>query len=207
MADVTVQMIKELREMTGAGMMECKGALIEADGDMDKGAEILLKKSAAIAAKKAHRSAAHGQVKSYIHTREDGGVGTLGVMVEVNCETDFAARLPVFAEFVDKLTLHIAAAAPSYVKTDEIPEEEMAKQLEIFKAQMEDQNKPADILEKIAQGKLAKWRSEICLMDQVFALGQTKEEQITIDELLKQTIGKIGENIVINQFARFEIGA
>ena len=207
MSEVTVKMIKELREMTGAGMMECKGALIEADGNMDLAVEILIKKSAAIAAKKAHRSTGAGVVKSYIHSREDGGVGTLGVLVEVNCETDFAARTPIFTEFVDKLTLHIAAAGPKYIMSTEIPEEILNKQKEIFKAQLEEANKPPEILERIAEGKLKKWTEETCLLSQTYALAQGKEEQISVEEMLKHTIGKIGENIVIRRFARFDIAS
>ena len=206
MSSVTPKDIKKLRDMTGAGMMECKAALIEAEGDFDNATDILIKRSASIAAKKAHRETSHGMIGSYIHTKEDGGVGTLGVMVEVNLETDFAARSPKFKEFVDKLTLHIAAAAPKYLSIDEIPEEIVEKQKEIFVAQMEETNKPKDILEKIAEGKIKKWKSEVCLMDQVYCLAQDKEEAIPISEMLQQAIAKIGENMAIRRFARFGLG-
>jgi len=206
MSNITPKDIKKLRDMTGAGMMECKGALIEAEGDFDKATEILVKKSASIAAKKAHRETSNGMVASYVHTKEDGGVGTLGVLVEVNLETDFAARSPKFKEFVDKLTLHIAAAGPRYLSMDDIPEDVLDKQKEIFVAQMEGTEKPKEILEKIAEGKLKKWKSEVCLMDQVYALAQGKEEQIPISEMLRQAIGKIGENMMIRRFARFGLG-
>ncbi|MBM4372126.1 MAG: elongation factor Ts [Deltaproteobacteria bacterium] len=206
MSNVTPQDIKKLRDMTGAGMMECKAALLEAEGDFDKATEILIKKSAAIAARKAHRSASKGMIASYVHVREDGGVGSLGVLVEVNVETDFAARAPKFKEFVDKLTLHIAAAGPIYLSIDQIPEAVVEKQKEIFVAQMEETKKPKEILEKIAEGKLKKWKSDVCLLDQVYALAQSKEEQIPISEMVQQTIGKIGENIVIRRFARFALG-
>ncbi|MFH1533290.1 MAG: elongation factor Ts [Pseudomonadota bacterium] len=206
MSDVTPKDIKKLRDMTGAGMMECKAALIEAEGDFEKGTEILYKKSASIAARKAHRATSNGMIASYIHTKEDGGVGTLGVMVEVNLETDFAARSPKFKEFVDKLTLHIAAAGPKYLSIDEIPEEIIAKQKEIFVAQMEETNKPKEMLEKIADGKIKKWKSEVCLLDQIYALAQDKAEQIPISEMLQQAIGKIGENMAIRRFARFALG-
>lgn len=206
MSNVTPKDIKKLRDMTGAGMMECKGALIEAEGDFDKATEILVKKSASIAAKKAHRETSNGMISSYIHTREDGGVGTLGVIVEVNLETDFAARSPKFKEFVDKLTLHIAAAGPKYLSIEDIPEDILAKQKDIFVAQMEETKKPKDILEKIAEGKLKKWKTEVCLMDQIYALAQNKEEQVPISEMLKQAIGKIGENMIIRRFARFALG-
>ncbi len=206
MSNITAQDIKKLRDMTGAGMMDCKAALIEAEGDFDKGIEILVKNSASIAAKKAHREISNGMIASYIHTKEDGGVGTLGVMVEVNLETDFAARSPRFKEFVEKLTLHIAAAGPKYLSIEDIPEDILEKQKELFVAQMEETNKPKDILEKIAEGKLRKWKSEVCLMDQVYALAQDKDEQIPISEMLKQTIGKIGENMAIRRFARFGLG-
>jgi elongation factor Ts len=145
-------------------------------------------------------------IASYVHVREDGGVGSLGVLVEVNIETDFAARSPKFKEFVDRLTLHIAAAGPVYLTQDQIPPAVMDKQKEIFVAQMEETKKPKEILQKIAEGKLKKWMSDVCLMDQTYALAQSKEEQIPISEMLQQTIGKIGENIVIRRFARFALG-
>lgn len=206
MSNVTTSMIKELRERSGAGMMDCKAALLETDGDMDKAMEVLIKKSASIAANKGHRSTANGMIKSYIHTRQDGGVGTLGVMVEVNIETDFAARLPVFNEFVDKLCLHIAAAGPEYVNDEEIPSEQVEKQREMFVAQMEDSGKPENIVANIVEGKLKKWKEEITLMNQIYSLPATKEEAIPIRDMMQQTIGKIGENIVIKRFARFELG-
>jgi elongation factor Ts len=206
MSSITPKDIKKLRDMTGAGMMDCKAALTEAEGDFDKAIEILVKASASIAAKKAHREISNGMIASYIHTKEDGGVGTLGVMVEVNLETDFAARSPKFKEFVDKLTLHIAAAGPKYLSIDEIPEEIVEKQKEIFVAQMEETDKPKDMLEKIAEGKIKKWKSEVCLMDQIYCLAQDKEEAIPISEMLQQAIGKIGENMAIRRFARFALG-
>lgn len=206
MSDITPKDIKNLRDLTGAGMMECKAALIEAEGDPEKAKDILIKKSAATAARKSSRAASHGMIHSYIHTREDGGVGTLGVLLEVNIETDFAAKTPIFKEFVNKLALHIAAAGPLYLTEDQIPEELLNKQKEIFIAQLAESGKPAEVLEKIAVGKLAKWKEEICLMKQVYCLAADKEDAVPIPEMIQRAIGKIGENIVVRRFSRFELG-
>jgi elongation factor Ts len=207
MANITPKEIKELREITGAGMMECKAALIEAEGDMSKAQEILSKKSAAVAAHKATRAAVNGMIFSYIHSREDGGVGTLGVMIEVNIETDFAARNPIFKDFVKKLAMHIAAAAPIYMNETDIPADAIEKQKELFAAQLAESGKAPEFIEKIAIGKMEKWKEEVCLMKQTYSLAVNKEDAVPISEMVQGAVGKIRENIVIRRFARFELGA
>jgi len=197
MAEISAQLVKELREKTGARMMDCKKALAETAGDFAKAEEHLRKKGLAAAAKKASRAATEGAVASYIHMG-----GKIGVLVEVNCETDFVARTDGFQALVKDLAMHIAAAAPLYVKRDEVPADVIAKEIEIAKAQMRDQKKPEAILEKIALGKVEKYYEQFCLLDQPFV----KEDKKKVSEIITDAVAKIGENIQVRRFARFVLG-
>ena len=193
---ISAKQVSELRKSTGAGMMDCKKALLECDGDMGKAAEYLQKKNLAAVAKRSGRVAAEGSVGAYIHG------GRIGVLVEVNSETDFVGRGEAFQSLVRDVAMHIAAANPAYLDDSEIPEATVAKQKEIFLAQMEDMNKPANILERIVEGKLAKWKQEICLLDQPFV----KDPDKTVGKYVKETAAVIKENISIRRFVRFELG-
>ncbi len=197
MAEVNATQVKELREKTGAGMMDCKKALSEAGGDLAKAEEVLRKKGLSAAAKKSSRAATEGAVASYIHMG-----GKIGVLVEVNCETDFVARTEGFQALVKDIAMQIAAAAPQWVRREEVPAEVVAKELEIAKAQMRDQKKPEAILEKIAQGKLEKFYEQTCLLDQPFV----KEDKKKIHEVVTDAIAKIGENIQVRRFVRYALG-
>jgi len=197
MAEVSAQLVKELREKTGAGMMDCKKVLTEAGGDFAKAEELLRKKGLAAAAKKSARAATEGAVASYIHMG-----GKIGVLVEVNCETDFVARTDGFQALVKDVAMQIAAAAPQWVRREEVPADVVAKELEIAKAQMRDQKKPEAILEKIATGKLEKFYETHCLLEQLFV----KDDKKKIQDVLTEAIAKIGENIQIRRFARFVLG-
>ncbi len=197
MAEVSAQLVKELREKTGAGMMDCKKALTEAAGDLAKAEEVLRKKGLSAAAKKSSRAATEGAVASYIHMG-----GKIGVLVEVNCETDFVARTEGFQALVKDIAMQIAAAAPQWVRREEVPAEIVAKELEIAKAQMRDQKKPEAILEKIAQGKLEKFYEQFVLLDQPFV----KEDKKKVGEIITDAVAKIGENIQVRRFARFVLG-
>ena len=194
---ITAELVKELREMTGAGMMECKKALEETNGDIEKAVELLRERGIAKAGKKAGRIAAEGLVESYIH-----GDGRIGVLVEVNIETDFAAKNDEFKSFVKDIAMHIAAAAPKYLKREDVPAAEVQKEMEILKAQAMNEGKPAEIAEKMVQGRINKFFGEICLMEQAYV----KDPDVTIEELVKSKIATIGENINIRRFARFERG-
>jgi elongation factor Ts len=196
-AEITAKVVQELREKTGAGMMDCKRALTEAGGDFAKAEEVLRKKGLAAAAKKSARAATEGAVASYIHMG-----GKIGVLVEVNCETDFVARTEGFQALVKDLAMHIAAAAPQYLRREEVPPEVVAKEIEIAKAQMKDQKKPEAILEKIATGKVEKYYEQFCLLDQAFV----KDDKKKISEVLTDAVAKIGENIQVRRFARFVLG-
>ena len=207
MADITTAMIKALREWSGAGIMDCKAALQEADGEMDRAKEILRKRRADIAEGKAHRETKNGVVWSYMHIRDDGGVPSLGVMVEVNCETDFAARAPVFKEFVNQLCLHIAVASPRFLGPDEIPAAAAEKEKALYREGVLESGKPEKIVDRIVEGKMTKWYQGVCLLEQEFALAADKSEQKPMKELLKDTIGKLGENITIRRFIRYDLGA
>jgi elongation factor Ts len=195
MAQVSPALVKELREKTNAGMMDCKQALVEAGADIEKAEEILRKKGIASASKKASRSAKDGLISSYIHLQ-----GRVGVLIEVNCETDFVAKNENFREFVKDLTLHIAAAHPSYVSRDQVPAELIEREREIYRAQVK--GKPENVVEKIADGKLDKFYSSICLLDQAFI----KNPDQTIKDLVASKIAELGENIVIRRFARYAVG-
>ncbi|MBE6401522.1 MAG: translation elongation factor Ts [Opitutales bacterium] len=197
MAAITAQIVNELRSRTGAGLMDCKKALVETDGDMDAAAEILRKKGAATRDKKAGRSASQGTVASYIHMG-----GRIGVLVEVNCESDFVAKNELFQNFARDIAMHIAAAAPRFITREEVPAEEIAKETEIVKAQCE--GKPAMAIEKIVAGKLDKYYSEICLLDQPYVKDSTGKT--TVNDLITEQITKTGENIKISRFSRFQIG-
>ena len=194
---ISAEEVKELRGRTGQGMMECKRALEETGGDLDQAIELLRKKGLATAEKRAARSTAEGRIHSYIHHN-----GKVGVLVEVNCETDFVARNEQFQAFLNDLCLHICAADPTAVTRDEVPENLVETERRIGREQMADQGKPDDIIDKIVEGKLNKWYSQIVLLEQPFV----KDEDRTIEALLKDVIAQIGENIVIKRFARFELG-
>jgi len=194
---VTAAQVKELREKTGAGMLDCKKALEEAGGDMTRAAEILREKGLAAAASKAGRAATEGLVESYIH-----GEGRIGVLVEVNCETDFVAKTDNFRRFVRDIAMQIAAAAPKYVNKEDVPEEELNKEREILRSQALNEGKPEKIVDKMVEGRLAKYYSEVCLMEQQFI----KDPDQTVAQLLNSMIAQIGENISIRRFVRFELG-
>jgi elongation factor Ts len=189
-------MVAELREKTGAGLLDCKKALDEAQGNMEQAETILRKKGVASAAKKAGRSTSDGLVEAYIHVG-----GKVGVLVEVNCETDFVAKTDEFKAFCRDICLQIAAANPSYVRREEVPETELAKERDIASAQMA--GKPAAAVQKIVEGKLEKYYSQVCLMDQPFV----KDPEKTIKDLLTEKVAKLGENMQIRRFVRFQLGA
>ena len=195
--EITATTIKELRELTGAGILDCRKALTESDGDMQKAIEYLQKKSLASAAKKSGRIAAEGAVGSYIHMG-----GKIGVMCEINCETDFVARTEAFQLLVKDVCMHIAAMSPQFVDIDEVSADAVAKQREIFTEQMKESGKPANIIEKIVDGKVKKWYSEVCLLEQAFV----KDTDKTVRELLTGAVAKIGENIKVRRFARYALG-
>lgn len=188
-------LIKELREQTGAGIMDVKEALEEAGGERDAAIEVLRKKGLAKQAKKADRVANEGLVESYIHAG-----GRIGVLLEINCETDFVARTEDFKNLAKEIALHIAASNPLYISADEVPAEVIEKEKEIYKEQAGD--KSADVMEKMLEGKIAKYLEEVCLLNQPFV----KDADKTIGELLGEATGKMGENIVVRRFARFMLG-
>ena len=197
MADISANAVKELREKTGAGMMDCKKALTEAGGDFGKAEDVLRKKGLAAAAKKAGRIASEGMVASYIHMG-----GKIGVLLEVNCETDFVARTEGFQSLVKDLTMQIAASAPLYVRREEVPAPVVEKELEIARAQARDQKKPEAIIEKIASGKVEKFYKEFVLMEQPFV----KDDKKSIQDVVTEAVARIGENIQVRRFARFVLG-
>jgi elongation factor Ts len=195
--DISASQVKDLREKTGAGMMDCKKALTEAKGDMEGAIVILRKKGLASAQKKATRIAAEGMIGHYIHAG-----GKLGVLLEVNCETDFAARSNEFQSLVKDIAMHIAAQSPAYVKREDVPAEELQKEKDIYKEQARASGKPENIVEKIAEGKLDSYYQMVCLYDQPFV----KEPSMTIEQLINGLIGKVGENIRVRRFVRFKTG-
>ena len=195
MSEVSPTLVKQLREKTNAGMMDCKKALVESGGDLEKAEEILRKKGIASAAKKSVRSAKEGIVGSYIHLH-----GKVGVLVEVNCETDFVAKNHTFRELVKDITLHIAAAHPLYVSREQVPRKSIERERNIFRAQIA--GKPEPVLDKIVQGKLEKYFSTVCLLDQAFI----KNPDQTIRELVSSKIAELGENIVVRRFTRYAVG-
>ncbi len=196
MATVTVKLISDLREKTGAGLLDVKKALDEAQGNLDAAETILRKKGVASAAKKAGRSTSEGLVESYIHVG-----GKVGVLVEVNCETDFVAKTDEFKSFCRDVCLQIAAANPTYVRREEVPEAELAKERDIAAAQL--QGKPPAAVQKIVEGKLEKYYSQVCLLDQPFV----KLPEKTVKDILTEKIAKLGENMQVRRFVRFQLGA
>src|SRR3954447_8730463 len=196
MADISAALVKELRERTGAGFMDCKRALTDADGDLDKATAVLRERGLAAAAKKADRDAREGLVSSYIHTG-----GRVGVLIEVNCETDFVARTDEFQRLVRDLAVQVAGLAPLYVDADAIPPAALESRKAALAADRAPAGKPADIRDKIIEGQLKKWFKEVCLLDQPF-----RDEEFDVRELITRRIATIGENIVVRRFARFQLG-
>ena len=193
---ITASDIKELREQTGVGMMDCKKALTEANGEFDKAVDLLRQKGLASAAKRAGRSASEGLIGSYIH------MDKIGVMVEVNCETDFVARTDDFKDLVKDIAMHIAAASPLYLSREDVPENVLSKEKEIFKAQIT--NKPDNVVEKIIEGKIEKFYAENCLLEQVFV--KDPEGKQKIKDLIIEKVAKLGENIILRRFVRYQLG-
>ncbi|MGZ4123411.1 MAG: translation elongation factor Ts [Tumebacillaceae bacterium] len=194
---ISAALVKELREKTGAGMMDCKKALVETNGDLDKAIDFLREKGLAAAAKKAGRIAAEGLVESYIHAG-----GKLGVLVEINCETDFVAKNDDFRNFVKDIAMHIAASKPLYITREEVPQEVLEHEKEILRAQALNEGKPANIVDKMVEGRVVKYYKEFCLLEQPFVKNPDK----TIETLVKEKISTIGENISIRRFVRWEMG-
>jgi elongation factor Ts len=194
---ITADQVKQLREMTGAGMMECKKALAETGGDLEKAVDTLRKSGAAKAEKRSGRTANEGRVDAYIHPGN-----RVGVLVEVNCETDFVARTDEFGELVRSIAMQVAAAGAEYVRREEVPPELVARERDILLAQVEGQGKPAAILEKIIDGKLNKFFAEVCLLEQPYI----RDDKRTVSDIVQDAISKTGENIVVRRFARFRLG-
>ena len=197
MANISAALVKQLREKTGAGMMDCKNALSEVEGDVEKAIELLRKKGLATAQKRAGRALSEGMIQSYIHM-----TGKLGVLVEVNCETDFVAKNEDFQEFTKNIAMHIAATNPLGIKPEDISQEIIEKEKEIYRAQALDMGKPENVIDKIVEGKLNKFYEESCLLNQPYV----RDTDISITDLLNQMIAKIGENISIKRFVRYQIG-
>lgn len=196
MTKISADLIRELREKTGVGMMECKKALTESDGDFEKAIDFLRQKGLATAVKKAGRTASEGLVESYIH------MGKIGTLVEINCETDFVARTEDFRELVKDVAMQIAASNPVYLSREDIPQDVVEREKEIYRAQVAD--KPPQVMEKIIEGKLEKYYTDVCLLDQVF-IKDTEQKQ-KVKDLITEKISKLGENIVIRRFSRFQLG-
>ncbi len=194
---VDAKTVKELRDRTGSGMMDCKNALRETDGDIEKAIDFLREKGLAKAAKKASRTASDGRIFSYIHTN-----GKIGAMVELNCETDFVAKTDEFKELGHELCMQIAAAAPQYIRPEEVPEEDLEREKEIYRQQALDEGKPENILDKIAEGKLNKFYENNCLLEQVYIRDGDKK----VKDLVVEMIAKLGENMVVRNMSRFSIG-
>ncbi len=197
MADITATMVKELREKSGAPMMDCKNALTESKGDMEAAFTWLRKKGMATAAKKAARTTSEGTVTSYIHAG-----GKIGVLLEVNCESDFVARTTEFQNLVHDIAMHIAAVDPKFVRKEDVTPEAFEKEKDIYRSQAAATGKPAPVVEKIVEGKMAKFYEEVCLYQQPFI----KEQSISIEQLIAGVIGKLGENISVRRYARFKVG-
>jgi elongation factor Ts len=199
MADISAALVKELRERTGAGFMDCKKALTDADGDLDKAIALLRERGLAAAAKKSGRDAREGLVSSYIHTG-----GRVGVLIEVNCETDFVARNEEFVNFAREMAVHVASAAPRYVSAEDVPEDERAREMAVFEQQADD-SKPPDVRRKIAEGRFRKWLEEVVLLEQKH-VNTDRYDGRTIEQLRAEISAKTGENVVIRRFARFRVG-
>jgi elongation factor Ts len=197
MANITAEQVKQLRDKTGAGMMECKAALTEANGNMEDAITLLRKRGLAQAAKRAGRATAQGAIGSYIHMG-----GKIGVLVEVNCESDFVARTDDFNNLVKDVAMHIAAASPKWVRREEVPAADVDKEKSIYRAQMEKENKPANVIDKIIEGKLGSFYSQFVLLDQPFI----RDDKVSVSQLVAQASAKTGENIQISRFVRFRVG-
>jgi len=196
MTTISSEMIRDLREKTGAGMLDCKKALSESNGDLDKAVSVLRQKGLATAAKKAGRNASEGSIGSYIH------MGKIGTMVEINCETDFVARTDAFKELVKDVAMQVAAANPSYLSIEDVPQNVLEQEKEIYRAQITD--KPLKVIEKILEGKLEKFYTENCLLEQVFI--KDTEQKKRIKDLIAENVARLGENIIIRRFVRFQLG-
>ncbi|MBC8246785.1 MAG: translation elongation factor Ts [Deltaproteobacteria bacterium] len=197
MTAISAAMVKELRDKTGAGIMDCKAALTESDGNIEAAIDFLRKKGIATAKKRAGRAASEGTIQSYIHMG-----GKIGVMVEVNCETDFVAKNDDFRDFAKNIAMHIAATNPVGITPEDVPEDIIEREKDIYRAQALETGKPENILDKIAEGKLQKFFKENCLLQQPYV----RDPDMTVEDLLNENIGKIGENITISRFCRFQIG-
>ncbi len=195
--EISAQTVKELRDKTGAGMMDCKGALTETSGDMEKAIDVLRKKGVSRAANRAGRTANEGAIGSYIHMG-----GKIGVLVEVNCESDFVTRNETFQTFIKDIAMHVAASFPQYLAEEDVPEDVINREKEIYSDQAKNSGKPEKVIEKIVEGKLKKFYSEVCLLNQPYV----KDPDIKVSDYLKNVISTIGENIVIRRFARFQLG-
>jgi len=196
MSTITAGMIKELREKTGAGMMDCKKALTASEGDPEKAVDFLRQKGLASASKKASRTASEGLIESYIH------MGKIGTMVEINCETDFVARTDDFKELAKDIAMHIAAASPVYLSREDVPQDILEREKNIYRAQIE--GKPPHVIEKILEGKVEKFYADTCLLDQIFI--KDTEQKKSIKNLIDDNIARLGENIVLRRFVRFQLG-
>jgi elongation factor Ts len=194
---ITAEMVKQLRDKTGAGMMDCKSALTEANGDMEKAIELLRKKGLASAAKRAGRATNNGVIGHYIHMG-----GKVGVLVEVNCETDFVARTDDFQMLAKEISMHVAAADPKFVRREEIPAETLEKEREIYRAQFAGSGKPANVIEKIIDGKLESYYAQVCLLDQP----SVRDPNVTVSQMVAAATAKTGENVTVARFARFKLG-
>lgn len=195
--EVSALLVKDLREKTGAGIMDCKKALVDGGGDLEKAIEILRKQGIAKAVKKSGRKTTEGLIVSYVHPG-----GRIGVLLEVNCETDFVANTDVFKEFVKDLTLQVASAHPLYLLKEDVPEDFLEKEKEIFRTQALNEGKPEKVVDRIVEGRIKKFYEEVCLMEQPFV----KEDQVSIREFLERTVAKTGENIVVRRFTRYLLG-
>ncbi len=194
---ITAEMVKQLRDKTGAGMMDCKAALTESGGDMEKAIDLLRKRGVATAAKRAGRATKDGMIGHYIHMG-----GKVGVLVEVNCETDFVARTDDFQGLAREIAMHVAAADPRYVSRDQVPATDLEKEKEIYRAQFAGSGKPEQVIDKIVEGKLGSFYSQICLLEQA----SVRDPNVTIEQMLQAATAKTGENITISRFVRFKLG-
>jgi elongation factor Ts len=195
--EISAELVKKLRDRTGAGFMECKAALTEGNGDLEAATTVLRKRGLAQAAKKAGRATSQGSVGSYIHMG-----GKIGVLVEVNCESDFVARTDQFAALVKELAMHIAAADPRFVRRDEVPAEALEKEREIYRAQLAQSGKPAEVIEKAVEGKLGAYYEQVVLLDQKFI----RDAAVKVSQIIAEATAKMGENITVSRFARFKVG-
>ncbi len=195
--EISVELVKDLRQRTGAGVIDCKTALQEAKGNLEGAIDYLRRKGLATAAKKAGRIATDGLVSSYIHAG-----GKMGVLVEINCETDFVAKTEDFQTFVKNIAMHIAAANPQYIRREEIPQEVLERERAIYQTQAQEAGKPIKVIDKIVEGKMERFYSEVCLVDQTYV----RDPDLTIKELVDAMIAKVGENVAIRRFARFQLG-